>query len=86
MDRDEAYALVQQILAWAPGESYLVFLCALHLAGRLDARDEGVALLRQLVAREPLWLDYLQREAQVNHFGPDGDAARLLRVLNRRPH
>src|SRR5690606_21370795 len=46
---EEAYALLQNVLAWAPGEDYLRYLCAVHLAGDLQRMEEALALLGPLV-------------------------------------
>lgn len=78
--RDEAYALLQKVLAWAPGEDYLRYLCAVHLAGGLQRMEEAVALLRELVQRRPLWLDYLRRDMAANVFGAPGATAALYRA------
>lgn len=76
-----AYELVQQIGRWAPGERYLQFLRALHLAGRLDRWEEGLALMRDLVQADPMWEEYLRRDAAVDHFDCGGASERLLQQL-----
>ena len=53
-DIDGAYALLEQIERLAPGEPYLRFLSALHLAGRLDDWDKALAILRSLIAADPI--------------------------------
>lgn len=80
-DPEAAREVLAQIQHQAPGEPYLRFLTALHLAGRLDSRDEALAILRSLVAEDPLWEEYLRREARVAHFSPPGLASRLLAAL-----
>ena len=68
-ERARAYELVHKVLDWAPGEDYLRYLCAVHLAGPLQRGDEALALLRPLVARRPMWLDYLRRDVETGVFG-----------------
>lgn len=80
-ETDTAYELLQKVRKWAPGEPYLQYLCAIHLAGDLDRWDEALALLRPLVAEKPIWAEFLQRDAAVNHFAPPGVSARLLKAL-----
>ena len=76
-----AYETVHNILRWAPGEPYLHYLCALHLAGPLARREEALSILRTLVEEAPAWLEYLRRDAGVNHFGKPGVSASLLEEL-----
>jgi uncharacterized Ntn-hydrolase superfamily protein len=66
----------------APGEHYLQYLRALHLAGELDEWDEAVRSLRALFAEAPVWREYLEREAAVNNFGVPGLGARLIAALD----
>lgn len=79
--REQAYELVQQVLAWAPGEDYLRYLCAVHLAGALRRQDEALDLLRPLTARRPMWLDYLRRDIKTGVFGVPGASAALYEAL-----
>lgn len=79
---EEAYRALGRIREWAPDESYLTYLSALHLAGRLDRWNEGVAMLRSLVHDKPVWGEYLQREATVDNFGLPGLGDRLLKALD----
>jgi hypothetical protein len=79
--REQAYALVQNVLAWAPGEDYLRYLCAVHLAGALRRQDEALALLRPLAARRPMWLEYLRRDMETGVFGDPGATAALHEAL-----
>ena len=81
-----AYEAVQNILRWAPDEPYLRYLSALHLAGLhlvgpLNHREEALSILRSLVKEQPVWLEYLRRDAAVNHFGQPGVSASLLEEL-----
>lgn len=80
-DRDGARRLLEQIGEWAPEEGYLQYLRAMHLAGRLDQWDEALAILRPLVQQSPLWIEYLRRDAAVDHFDCPGAAARMLALL-----
>ena len=80
-ERERAYELVQRVLTWAPDEDYLHYLCALHLAGALQRWDEALALLRPLIARRPVWLEYLRRDASVQLFGQPGTTGALYEVL-----
>jgi uncharacterized Ntn-hydrolase superfamily protein len=66
------------------GEPYLEYLCALHLAGRLDKLDEAVRILENLISRQPVWLNYLEREAQVDNFGCPGLGTRLMTALKEK--
>ena len=79
---DEACALLERIAEWAPDQAYLHFLRAYHLSGRLDRWDEGVAVLRQLIAENPIWIEYLRRDAQSDTFDCPGLAEKLLIALN----
>jgi uncharacterized Ntn-hydrolase superfamily protein len=80
-DLEGVRMLLARIEQEAPGEPYLRFLSALHLAGRLDVWDEALAMLRSLIDQDPLWEEYLRREAQVAHFSRPGLAQRLLTAL-----
>ncbi len=80
-EEEKAYELVQKVLEWAPGEDYLRYLCAIHLAGGLNRREEALPLLRPLIAERPMWLEYLRRDAAANLFGPPGTSAALYRML-----
>lgn len=80
---ETAYEAVCNIRRWAPGEAYLSYLCALHLAGPLNRRREALSLLRDLVKDQPLWIEYLRRDAAVNHFGKPGVTASLLQELRK---
>ena len=80
---EAAYQAVRNIRRWAPDEPYLHYLSALHLAGPLNRREEALSLLRRLVAEQPLWLEYLRRDAAVNHFGEPGVSASLLEELRK---
>jgi uncharacterized Ntn-hydrolase superfamily protein len=79
---DTAHDAIARIREWAPGEPYLAYLSALHLAGRLDRWDEGVAMLQSLIRENPVWGEYLQREAAVDNFGLPELGNRLLRALD----
>lgn len=79
--RVEATRLLDQIGEWAPEEAYLQYLRAMHLAGRLDRWPEALAILRPLIAQEPLWREYLRRDAAVDHFDCPGLGARMLDLL-----
>lgn len=78
---EEAYALLHKVLAWAPGEDYLRYLCAVHLAGHLQRMEEALALLGPLVQRRPIWLDYLRRDMAANVFGAPGATAALYEAF-----
>lgn len=80
---EAAYEAVRNIRRWAPDEPYLHYLSALHLAGPLNRRDEALSLLRSLVEEQPVWLEYLRRDAAVNHFGEPGVSASLLEQLRK---
>ena len=80
-ERGRAYGLVQEVLALAPGEEYLRYLCAVHLAGGLQRQDEALALLRPLAERRPMWMEYLRRDAEVGLFGEPGASAALYDAL-----
>lgn len=80
---EAAYQAVRDIRRAAPDEPYLHYLSALHLAGPLNRRDEALSLLRRLVAEQPVWLEYLRRDAAVNHFGEPGVSASLLEELRK---
>jgi uncharacterized Ntn-hydrolase superfamily protein len=80
-DLEAAGRLLAQIGEWAPGEDYLQYLRAMHLAGRLDRWDEALAILRPLVRQKPLWAEYLRRDAAVDHFDCPGLGPRMLALL-----
>lgn len=80
---EAAYEAVHNIRRWAPDQPYLHYLSALHLAGPLNRRDEALSLLRSLVEAQPVWLEYLRRDAAVNHFGKPGVSASLLEQLRK---
>jgi uncharacterized Ntn-hydrolase superfamily protein len=61
-DTQPVYGIIQKIVELAPEESYLHCLCALHLDRVLGRRQEALDILRPLVARQPQWRRYLQRE------------------------
>jgi uncharacterized Ntn-hydrolase superfamily protein len=82
INTDAAYETLGQIATLAPDEPYLTYLSAMHLAGRLDRWEEGVAMLRTLVEEEPIWAEYLRREARVDNFGLPGLGNRLLKALD----
>jgi uncharacterized Ntn-hydrolase superfamily protein len=73
--------LLQQMAQWAPGEDYLQYLRAMHLAGRLDRWDEAISILQSLIERTPLWAEFLRRDAFVDHFDCPDLGPRLLRLL-----
>lgn len=79
--RDRAYELVHKVLDLAPGEDYLRYLCAVHLAGDLQRPREALELLRDLVRRRPLWREYLQRDVSTQVFGAPGATAMLYEAL-----
>jgi len=76
-----ALRLLDTVARQAPGEPYLQFLRALHLAGRLNRWDEARDILRSLVQQAPLWQEYLRREASVGHFAAPQVSRRLLAAL-----
>ncbi|MDX1688077.1 MAG: DUF1028 domain-containing protein [Candidatus Promineifilaceae bacterium] len=80
---EAAHEAVNNIRRWAPDEPYLHYLSALHLAGPLNRREEALSLLRSLVEEQPVWLEYLRRDAAVNHFGQPGVSASLLEQLRK---
>lgn len=73
--------LLQQIARWAPGEAYLQYLRAMHLAGRLDRWDEAISILQSLIELTPMWSEFLRRDAAVDHFDCPDLGPRLLRLL-----
>lgn len=79
---DAAYEALTNIAEWAPDEPYLQYLRALHLAGRLGRWDEALSVLRGLFRSDPLWKEYLRREARVDNFGIPELGARLIRALD----
>lgn len=82
-DTERAYATLTNIGEWAPGEPYLQYLRALHLAGRLDRWDEALDLLRSLCRTNAAWKEYLAREAATDNFGVAGVGARLFDALEK---
>ncbi|MFN2104655.1 MAG: DUF1028 domain-containing protein [Candidatus Promineifilaceae bacterium] len=56
------YDLIGQIGEAAPDEPYLQCLRALHLERDLGRRDEALNILRPLIAEQPQWRTYLERE------------------------
>ena len=78
---DEAYAQLDLMEHYAPDEGYLIYLRALHLAGELDEWDKAISILQQLFKHEPLWHEYLEREASVDNFGVPGLGKRLLEAF-----
>ena len=81
-EQERAYGLVQKVLKWAPGEAYLRYLCAIHLAGGLNRQQEALALLRPLIAEHPVWMEYLRRDAVAKLFGASGASAALYEILH----
>ena len=80
-DLVSAAALLDVIASDAPEEAYLQFLRAYHLIGRLGRHEEGVASLRKLVQTQPIWIEYLRRDALSDTFDAPGLATRLLQEL-----
>ncbi len=78
---DEARAALDLMKQHAPDEGYLMYLRALHLAAELDDWDTAIPELRALFERDPVWRDYLAREATVDNFGIPGLGKRLLEAL-----
>lgn len=70
----------------APNESYLQCLRALHLERALGLREAAVDILEPLIAAEPQWRIYLERElAASNAAGcPDFDPQLLVELDQRR--
>jgi uncharacterized Ntn-hydrolase superfamily protein len=60
--KDAAYDLIAQVGEAAPDEPYLHCLAALHLERDLGRRDEALSILQPLVADQPQWRTYLERE------------------------
>jgi len=79
---DRARMLLDSIADLAPDEPYLHYLRALHLAAWLDAEAEALAILRSMIAAQPLWREYLEREATIDNFGCPGLGQRLLAALD----
>lgn len=75
--------LLQQIEQWAPGESYLQYLRAIHLAANLDRWDESVTVLQGLIEQAPLWEEFLRRDAAVGHFIDPSLGTHLLGLLEQ---
>ncbi len=63
------------------GEPYLHYLCAMHLAGRLDRWDDAILMLQNLINEKPVWYEYLKREAKFDNFGHTGLGSRLLTAI-----
>lgn len=80
-ERDQAYELVHKVLDLAPGEEYLRYLCAVHLAGDLQRPREALELLQELTLRRPVWREYLQRDVSAGVFGAPGATAMLYEAL-----
>ncbi|GIV80621.1 MAG: hypothetical protein KatS3mg050_5015 [Litorilinea sp.] len=80
-EKAQVEAWLAEIATLAPGEGYLQFLRAMHLAGRLGREQEALTLLRELIQQDPMWREYLRREAQVDHCGYPGLGQRLLDAL-----
>lgn len=76
-----AERLLKQIERWAPEEQYLQYLRAMHYAGRLDRWELALGILGPLTAAEPVWIEYLRREATVDNFGCPGLGKRMLEEL-----
>jgi len=66
---EPVHDLVAQVGDLAPNEPYLQCLRALHLERDLGLRDEALAILRPLVAQQPQWRVYLQREVRSGRAG-----------------
>lgn len=81
-DLDAVRERLDRIQDLAPDEPYLQYLRALHLAAWLEGEAEAVESLRQLIAAQPLWREYLVREAAVDNFGCPGLGQRLLAALD----
>lgn len=81
-DTHTAETLLDRVVDLAPDEPYLQYLRALHLAAWLDRSHDALAILRELIARDALWHEYLEREATVDNFGCPGLGARLLSALD----
>jgi uncharacterized Ntn-hydrolase superfamily protein len=81
---EQAHELLNRIGEWAPEESYLQYLRALHLAGHLEQWDEALDVLQPLIKSRPVWHEYLRREAEVDNFGCPGLGKKLLDLLNLR--
>lgn len=73
--------LLQQIDQGAPGEAYLQYLRAMHLAGRLGRWDEAIFILQNLIEKSPTWAEFLRRDATVDHFDYSDLGSRLLSLL-----
>jgi uncharacterized Ntn-hydrolase superfamily protein len=85
-DLAAARALLDSIGDLAPDEPYLQYLRALHLAAWLNREAEAVDILRQLITQQPVWREYLEREAAVDNFGSLGLGRRLLAALDDGYH
>jgi len=68
------------IEAGASEEGYLQFLRAYHLA-RIGRVTEGLDLMRSLIDANPLWAEYLRRDAQTDTFDNPGLAQQMLEAL-----
>jgi hypothetical protein len=73
--------MLEKIEALAPGEQYLQYLRAMHLAGWLDNEEAALSILTRLFDASPSWEEYLRREAKVDNFGIPGLGDRLLEGL-----
>ena len=82
---EAALACIETIAEHAPNEEYLRYLVAMHRAARFDEIDAAVTALRDLIAQNDMWLEYLRREAQVDNFGFPGLGARIIKHLEATP-
>lgn len=73
--------LLQQIDQGAPGEAYLQYLRAMHMAGSLSRWEEAISILQNLIEQTPTWAEFLRRDAAVDHFDYSDLAPRLLSLL-----
>lgn len=85
-DRDEVEALFDQIQDHGASEPYIHFLSALHRAEGLDDRSSAIESLSGLISNDPMWAEYLRREAVVAHFSAPGIAAGLYDALGLPPN
>jgi uncharacterized Ntn-hydrolase superfamily protein len=61
-EQNAAYDLIARVGEAAPDEPYLQCLRALHLERDLGRRDEALKILQPVVADQPQWRTYLERE------------------------
>ena len=83
--RQDALRHIDLIESEAPDEEYLRYLIAMHKAARFDQTDEAITELRDLIAQNDMWLEYLRREARVDNFGIPGLGSKLLTLLKENP-